>query len=1081
MLNLFLIVLISLGQAQITNSSCCTLPQGTDSETSAVPDQTEKRTKSWDITAPFGPIQPFMTDVTEGTWMSCDLSPDGSTIIFDLLGNIYRMAVSGGQAEALTSGPAWDIQPSFSPDGQTIVYTSDRSGGDNIWTMDLQGNNPTQITDESFRLLNNPVYTPDGKHIVARKHFVKSRSLGAGEMWLYLASGKGKGYSLTKKRDWQHDAGEPELSPDGNYLYYSQDVSPGKTFQYNRDPYQTIYAINRYDLNTGETVRITGGPGGAATPQISPNGEYLAFVKRIGLKTVLMVRDLATGTEEMVFDKLNRDAQETWAIFGVHPGFSWYPDNRRILITARGHFWTVDTRTKAASEIPFTAHIEQTLTQPITFSHATWTPEFPVKALRNLRVSPNGDLVVFQALGSLWVAGIDGSDRKRLTDPAEGVGLVPTWSPDGKKIAFSFWSDKNSGSIRIISARGKRERTVDLPPGHFGDLAWSPNGKYLLYRRQGGHWSRGFEHSTEPGLYLLALEKGAQPLLIAQSARKPRFNGKGDRILYLDREDENTVLVSVDLRGFDRHVLATSRYGDNIVLSPDENWIAFHERYQHYVAPYYPTGKAVELSPSMSAVPAFRLTADSGFNLQWSRDSKTLYWTLGPNLFQRPVSDCFTFATGAPDSLPPLDSAGVNLSWLENADQPSGLLALTGVRIITMDHDLVIEDGTIIIRDNRIVALGPVDSVTVPSSAIIISLPGKTIIPGLVDVHAHMGVNWDGIQSQQRWQYLANLAFGVTTTHDPSNDTELIFANSERQKAGLILAPRIFSTGTILYGAQTSFTAEINSLAEARSHIKRIKAFGGFSVKSYNQPRREQRQQVLKAARQLHMLVFPEGGSTFQHNMNMIVDGHTGIEHSIPVSPLYDDVIKLFAASGVSYTPTLIVSYGGLWGENYWYQHQKVFEHEHLQQFMPQVLLDQKRRRMMVEDNDYNFIDNARAAKALAGAGVKVNNGAHGQLQGLGAHWEMWMMVQGGMTPMEALTASTLNGAAYIGMEQDIGSLAPGKLADLVILDKNPLEDIRNSDSVSMVMLNGRLYDAMTLTQKFPEKSNSPYRWWMQR
>jgi hypothetical protein len=341
-----------------------------------------------------------------------------------------------------------------------------------------------------------------------------------------------------------------------------------------------------------------------------------------------------------------------------------------------------------------------------------------------------------------------------------------------------------------------------------------------------------------------------------------------------------------------------------------------------------------------------------------------------------------------------------------------------------------------------------------------------------------MGLEWDGLSSEQNWHYLANLAFGVTTTHDPSRDTEMVFANSELQKSGKILAPRIYSTGTILYGAVTGFTAEVNSLEDAKRALKRIKAFGGFSVKSYNQPRREQRQQILKAAREMDMLVYPEGGSTLQHNLNMLVDGHTGIEHSIPVSPLYKDALKLYGESGVGYTPTLIVSYGGIWGENYWYSKMKVFEHQHLQRFFPQELLDQRRRRMKVEENDWNHIENAKATKALSDAGVKVNNGAHGQLEGLGVHWEMWMFVQGGMSPLEALKASTLNGAEYLGMGKDLGSIQEGKLADLVVLTKNPLNDIQNSDSVEMVMLNGKLYDATTMNEIVTGSAKRLPHWW---
>jgi hypothetical protein len=210
----------------------------------------------------------------------------------------------------------------------------------------------------------------------------------------------------------------------------------------------------------------------------------------------------------------------------------------------------------------------------------------------------------------------------------------------------------------------------------------------------------------------------------------------------------------------------------------------------------------------------------------------------------------------------------------------------------------------------------------------------------------------------------------------------------------------------------------------------------------------------------------------------MVADGHNGIEHSIPVSPLYKDVLTLYGESGVSYTPTLIVSYGGLWGENYWYSKMNVFEHVRLQSFMPQQMLDQKRRRMKIEEDDWNHIENAKAAKALSDAGVKVNNGAHGQIQGMGVHWEMWMMAQGGMSPMAALKASTINGAEYLGMGDDLGSIEEGKLADIVILGKDPLKNIQNSDSVEMVMINGRLYDATTMNEVVTGNTKRRPLWW---
>jgi imidazolonepropionase-like amidohydrolase len=281
-----------------------------------------------------------------------------------------------------------------------------------------------------------------------------------------------------------------------------------------------------------------------------------------------------------------------------------------------------------------------------------------------------------------------------------------------------------------------------------------------------------------------------------------------------------------------------------------------------------------------------------------------------------------------------------------------------------------------------------------------------------------------------------------------------------------VTAPRLFSTGTILYGAAGEYKAIVDSLDDARSHLRRMKAVGAFSVKSYNQPRRDQRQQFIAGARELEMMVVPEGGSLFMHNMTMVVDGHTGIEHSIPVAALYSDAVQLWAASRTGYTPTLGVGYGGIWGERYWYHHTNVWENERLIRFAPRERIDAaSRRRVMAPEEEYNHIDNARICKQLTDAGVSVQLGAHGQREGLAAHWELWMFEQGGMTPLEALRAGTLNGARYLGLDADIGSLEPGKLADLAVLDANPLENLRDSEKVAWVMVNGRLYDANTMDQ----------------
>jgi len=465
----------------------------------------------------------------------------------------------------------------------------------------------------------------------------------------------------------------------------------------------------------------------------------------------------------------------------------------------------------------------------------------------------------------------------------------------------------------------------------------------------------------------------------------------------------------------------------------------------------------------MEGYPTARMSRDAGFNIHWSGDSSKVYWSLGPQLFTRDLSRTFTFLNQNLQKPDDSESAGVDISFTAKSDAPDGAIAFTGARIITASGD-TIENGTVVVEGNRITAVGR--GVSIPAGAKPIDARGKTIMPGIVDVHAHVGGESDGILAQSNWPLIANLAYGVTTSHDPSNDTETVFSNAELIRAGLKLGPRLFSTGTILYGAETPFKAVINDYEDALSAVRRLKAFGAFSVKSYNQQRRDARQMIIKAAREMQMEVVPEGGSLLYFNETMILDGHTTVEHSLPVPRVYKDVVTLFAKSRTGYTPTLIVGYGGLMGENYWYQKTNVWENDRLLAFTPREVVDARsRRRPMAPDDDFNHVLIAKGAKQILDAGGSVQLGAHGQLQGLGAHWELWMLQQGGMTNLEAIRCATILGAKAIGLDRELGSIEKGKLADLVVLDKNPLENIRNSEAIAMVMLNGRLYDAKTLDE----------------
>lgn len=1040
----------------------------------------------WDVNAPdLGETTELTFTTDEGTWMNLDVSPNGQKIVFDLLGDIYIMPVEGGEAELLRGGHAYEVQPRFSPDGSQISFTSDAGGGDNIWVMDINGENARQVTDESFRLLNNAVWTPDGEYIIAKKHFSSTRSLGAGEIWMYHKTG-GKGIQLVEKPNAQQDIGEPWVSPDGRYVYYSQDVYPGGYFQYNKDPNSQIYAIKRYDREKGDIETVTGGNGGAVRSQISPDGETLAFVRRVRTKSVLFLRDLDTGREWPVFENLSKDQQEAWAIFGVYTNFNWMPDNRHIIVWANGKINKIDTQTGQSEIIPFEVESSHTIVDAVRYKQDVAPDKFRVKAVRQLRTSPNGDRAVWSAAGYLWTKDLPNGTPIRLTNGSD-FEFEPAFSPDGRKLAYVSWSDENMGAIQVIefNRRGNASspKKITSDKSIYREPSFSPDGNTIVFRKESGNGQQGFVHTLNPGIYIIPVN-GGNPTMITDEGAFPKFSPDGSRIFYQTGGyifgAINKSYKSVDMAGNDETTHFTSSYGHEFAPSPDGKWMAFSNLHKVYLAPIPKTGKTIELNPSTNSIPVKQVSSEAGYHMHWSSNSEKLHWTLGEEYFTVDLKNTFKFVDGAPDSLPEPPTEGLNLGLDLETYVPDGTIAFTNARIITINSENeVIENGTLVVEGNRIVAIGT--NIDVPTGAKVIDASGKTIMPGIVDVHAHVGNFRLGVSPQQQWEYFANLAYGVTTVHDPSSNSEMIFSHSEAIKAGTMVGPRVYSTGVILYGADGSIKAEINSYEDALFALERTKAWGAFSVKSYNQPRRNQRQQVIKAAKELEMMVMPEGGSFFTHNMSMILDGHTGIEHNVPVVPLYKDVQELWSASETGYTPTHVVNYGSMSGEYYWYQKYNVWENERLLTFTPRSIIDPRsRHRTMIPDEEYEngHILTAESDKLLSDAGVKVNLGAHGQLQGLGAHWELWMFEQGGMSNMEALRVATINGAHYLGMDHEIGSLEVGKLADLVVLNENPLENIRNTDSVTHTMVNGRLFDAANMNEVGNQQRERLPFWW---
>jgi Tol biopolymer transport system component len=1060
------------------------------------------------------PNKTISISTDRATWLSLDADPKSQRLVLEVLGDIYLAPSSGGTATPISTGMSFDSQPRFSPSGDQIVFISDRSGADNVWLMEADGANPRQITQEKETAeFASPAFSPDGSHIIVSR---TSWALRTFEVWAFHVDG-GKGVQITVAKMSpttpiadRHNALGAIYSKDGRYLYYARKIGG---FGYNVSLPQ--WQIARRDLQEGREDILTGASGSAMRPLLSPDGQTLVYATRHRQATGLRVRNLVNGVDKWLVWPVEHDEQESRYTRDLLPGYAFAPDGRTLFVPRKGQVHRVDLATGRSTPVTIRFDLRIGIAPQLHFPHRIAVGPVKSRLLMRPALSPDGKHLAFTAFKALHVFDLTSGKTRQITE--DGVSAFqPAWSPNGREVVFVSWA-AGEGHLWKIDRDGGRARQLSKSAAFYSEPLFAQDGK-SIYVMRGSNLERlqaGANFGHAPGTEFVRIDTASATVDIiapAEGLTSPHWGPEADRVYFHTQLSPTTRtgtggLISMRIDGSDRrNHLFTKGPGvylaeeelpaEDSRLSPDGRHILVRHANQIYLIERLGTA-LTEVSHSITTphLPQVKLTDVGADDFDWSTDGKQIWWAAGHTLFLRSL-DSVSFldeekqvAAGVesenttilrdktPHAIAESDPAVVShlIEVYRARDIPNGSYALINATVHSMAEGATpLKDGVILIQGNRITAVGGENTIKIPVDARIIDLGGRFVLPGFIDTHAHFQVMRDVLDDSAP-SLLANLAYGVTTGIDVQPGSVDILAYQDLIDAGMMIGPRTLSTGPGVFSNHA-----IKSAAQAESILRRYRDnYGVHNLKAYLSGNRQQRQWLVQAAATLKLMPTTEGGLDMKLDLTHAIDGFSGNEHNLPVLELHEDVVQLMALSKIAYTPTLIVSYGGHWAEGWFYTRQSPLDDSKLARFTPYDEIAAKAlRRPWAHEKEYVFRQLATQANKIVNAGGRVGVGAHGQLQGLGYHWEMWALASGGMSNENVLTSATRMGAQMLGIEEDLGTIEPGKLADLVVLDADPFLDLHNTVGINRVIKNGEVFDGNTLDRQWPSKRTLLKQWW---